>query len=110
MIEPFSAGYYITELHVRPHEGSWGKMSPPQFNELSKNVYGKHDMPPILKIADKHFPVQADKEVQLDAIQLPDTQFDISKIRGMDGRQPVLIVKPERALQMIQLSQLDSID
>lgn len=108
MFEEFSAGYYVGRLYVNGHEGEHAVMDREQHEAANEQVYAtgadieRLDHPLVMKVDERHFPVLGADDVPSDTIAVPETILETTRIDNPPTVEDVLVVKAERALQLLE--------
>lgn len=108
MFEEFSAGYYLGQITVAPHDGEHAVMDRERHEEANARVYTEGegverlDLPLVMKVDACHFPVFADTGVAPDTLALPDAVLAATEVDDPPTLKEVLVAKAERAAQLVE--------
>jgi len=107
MFEPFSRGYYLGRLYVRPHESERAVMQADQHDEVGRQVYGEDDegdeRPLVMKLDERHLAVHGAPDVPADTLAVPPSVLADTRIRNPPALRQVLLAKADTASQMLSL-------
>lgn len=113
MFEPFSGGYYLGRLYLEPHDTEQVVMHRTQHERVNEQLYGDEndairrlDHPLVMKVGNAHLPVHGAEGVPERTLGFPP---ELLERLGVDAPtlSEVLLVKAERAEQMLSLSGMD---
>lgn len=106
MFEPFSRGYYLGRLYVRPYESERAVMQADQHGEVERQVYGDDEdgeRPLVMKLDERHLAVHGAPDVPADTLAVPPSVLADTRIRNPPALRQVLLAKAETASQMLTL-------
>jgi hypothetical protein len=106
MFEPFSRGYYLGRLYVRPRESDRAVMQADQHDEVERQVYGEDgggEQPLVMKLDERHLAVHGAPDVPADTLAVPPSVLADTRIRNPPALRGVLLAKAETATQMLSL-------
>ncbi|WP_226023117.1 DUF5802 family protein [Halomicrobium salinisoli] len=110
MFERFSGGYYVGRLYVEPSDGETAAMCREQHERVNRELYAtgegveRTDLPLVMKLGERHFPVQGDEEVPADTLAVPESYLDDARVRNPPTLKEVLLAKADRARQLLTLT------
>lgn len=111
MFEQFSRGYYLGRLYVEPQETDAATMCREQHERVNHQLYGaadsETDLPLVMKIGTRHFPVHGDRTVPADTLAVPPSIIDDADIRNPPALHEVFLAKADRAAQLLQFEHVD---
>lgn len=108
MFEEFSSGYYLGRLYVEPHDGDCAVMQRSQHDLVNEQLYAPHDdvdLPLVMKVGQRHFPVHARDGIPQDTLALPQPLLGSCRIRNPPELVEVLLAKADRAAQLLEFSE-----
>ncbi len=109
MFEQFSHGYYLGRLYVEPSGGEAAKMCHTQHEQVNRQLYTadegieRTDLPLVMKLGDRHFPVHGDEGVPADTLAVPESLID-ERVRNPPTLREVFLAKADRAAQLLDLA------
>ncbi len=110
MFEVFSRGYYLGRLYVTPSDGDHARMQRHQHEQVNEQLYAtgegleRLDVPLVMKLESKHFPVLGDDDVPADTLAVPEDVLDDTRIRNPPTLREVFLARRERAQQLLELT------
>jgi arylsulfatase A-like enzyme len=106
MFEQFSRGYYLGRLYVEPQNTDAATMCREQHERVNQQLYGSAeggtDLPLVMKLGTRHFPVHGDRSVPADTLAVPPTIIDAADIRNPPTLREVFLAKADRAAQLLE--------
>lgn len=108
MFEQFSRGYYLGRLYVEPSEGG-AAMCLDQHERVNQQLYGdegvtRTDLPLVMKLGRRHFPVRGDEEVPADTLAVPEAVLESADIRNPPSLSEVFLAKADHAAQLLSVA------
>lgn len=109
MFERFSAGYYLGRFYVAPHEGDRAVMHEVLHEQVNERLYASDDgisrldMPLVIKIGTRHFPVHGADGIPGGTIALPEDGMSAAQVRNPPSLREVLLATADRAAQLLRL-------
>ena len=113
MFEPFSSGYYLGEMYVRPRPAESAAIRRADHEQVNEQLYGDEkgiarlDNPLVMKVGTQHFPVVGDDDVPSGTLALPEPSVPDDLEFRLPGRNEVFLANAERARDLIQLTGWD---
>lgn len=105
MFEPFSRGYYLGRLYVRPAEDGAAKMCRSQHDRVNERLYeGGADPPLVVKLGSRHLAVRGDDGVPADTLAVPDAVLADADVHNPPTLTEVFLAKADRAAQLFRLT------
>jgi hypothetical protein len=109
MFEQFSRGYYLGRLYVEPRDGG-AVMCRDQHERVNQQLYGdegvtRTDLPLVMKLGRRHFPVHGDAEVPADTLAVPEAVLNDADIRNPPSLSEVFLAKADHAAQLLSVSE-----
>ncbi|WP_225335061.1 DUF5802 family protein [Halomicrobium urmianum] len=110
MFERFSGGYYVGRLYVEPRDAETAAMCREQHERVNRELYAtgegieRTDLPLVMKLEERHFPVRGDEEVPADTLAVPESFLDDARVRNPPTLKEVLLAKADRAQQLLSLT------
>lgn len=108
MFEEFSAGYYLGQLYIEPHDVEPAVMDHDQFEAANEHIYAtgdgldRLDTPLVVKLDTHHFPVVGTDEVPPDTLAVPEPILETTRIENPPILAEILIAKADRATQLLE--------
>lgn len=113
MFEPFSGGYYLGRLYLEPHDTEQVVMHREQHERVNEQLYADEDAairrldhPLVMKVGHGHVPVHGAAGVPERTLGFPPELLDQLGVEAPTLSE-VLLVKAERAEQMLSLGGAD---
>jgi hypothetical protein len=111
MFERFSRGYYLGRLYVEPQDGEAATMCRAQHERVNEQLYdaeevSRTDLPLVMKLETRHFPVHGDETVAADTLAVPAEIIDETDVRNPPALREVFLAKADRAAQLLQFEQV----
>jgi len=108
MFEQFSRGYYLGRLYVEPRDGG-AAMCRDQHERVNQQLYGdkgvtRTDLPLVMKLGRRHFPVRGDEEVPADTLAVPEDVLADADIRNPPSLSEVFLAKADHAAQLLSVA------
>lgn len=106
MFEPFSSGYYLGRLYVRPAGGESAVIHEAQHVTANREIYAtdegveRLDYPLVMKLENRHFPVHAAEDVPEDTLAVPSSILESTRIDNPPTLTEVLVAKPGHAKRL----------
>jgi len=109
MFEQFSRGYYLGRLYVEPRDGS-AAMCRDQHERVNRQLYGdegvtRTDLPLVMKLGRRHFPVRGDEAVPADTLAVPAEILDSADVRNPPSLREVFLAKADHAAQLLSVAE-----
>lgn len=110
MFERFSDGYYLGRLYVEPHDGERAVMQRDQHEQVNQQLYvtgngvERLDVPLVMKLGTRHFPVHGDASVPADTLALPVSVLNECDLNSPPELREVLLATADRASQLLRIS------
>lgn len=110
MFEPFSNSYYIGRMFVTPADADRPRMQQANLEWINEEYIAddeeltRLDRPLVMKLGARHFPVHGDAHVPEGTLALPDAYLEGARVDNPPSVCSVLLVKGERARQLLWLS------
>lgn len=111
MFERFSRGYYLGRLYVEPQDGDAATMCRSQHERVNQQLYdadgvSRTDLPLVMKLGSRHFPVHGDETVPSDTLAVPEEILAASDVRNPPSLREVFLAKADRAAQLLRFEQV----
>lgn len=113
MFEQFSRGYYLGRLYVEPQDGDAATMCRDQHEQVNQQLYGstdgisRTDLPLVMKLGTRHFPVHGDDRIPADTLAVPPEIIEDTDIRQPPALREVFLAKADRAAQLLRFEQVE---
>jgi len=109
MFEQFSRGYYLGRLYIEPRDGG-AAMCRDQHERVNQQLYGdegvtRTDLPLVMKLGRRHFPVHGDSEVPADTLAVPEEVLESADIRNPPSLNEVFLAKADHAAQLLSVAE-----
>ena len=109
MFEQFSRGYYLGRLYVEPRAGG-AAMCRDQHERVNQQLYGdmgvtRTDLPLVMKLGRRHFPVRGDEEVPADTLAVPEDVLADADVRNPPSLCEVFLAKADHAAQLLSVAE-----
>ncbi|MFB6188766.1 MAG: DUF5802 family protein [Halapricum sp.] len=108
MFEQFSRGYYLGRLYVEPQDQRSAAMCREQYEQVTSQLYAEKtgvsrtDLPLVMKLGTRHFPVHGEDGVPADTLAVPPAIIeDDARIRNPPALREVFLAKADRAAQLL---------
>ena len=104
MFEQFSKGYYLGRLYVQSQERTAAMMCRVQHEQVNEQLYDddRTDLPLVMKLDTRHFPVHGAEDVPADTLALPPEILADTDIRNPPALREVFLAKADRAAQLLR--------
>ena len=112
MFEQFSRGYYLGRLYVEPQDNPAAAMCREQHERVNQQLYGpavdsgETDLPLVMKLGTRHFPVRGDSSVPADTLAVPLEIIDDAGVRNPPALREVFLAKADRAAQLLEIERV----
>lgn len=111
MFEQFSRGYYLGRLYVEPSGGA-AAMCRDQHERVNEQLYGddgvtRTDLPLVMKLGRRHFPVHGAEEVPADTLAVPEAVLESADIRNPPSLSEVFLAKADHAAKLLSVADTD---
>lgn len=109
MFEQFSQGYYLGRLYVEPGDGDAATMCREQHERVNRQLYGSageptpRDLPLVMKLGTRHFPVHGEEGVPADTLAVPSEIVEDTDIRNLPALSEVFLAKADQAVQLLRM-------
>jgi len=110
MFERFSSGYYLGRLYVEPGKETGAAMCREQHERVNQQLYAtgegveRTDLPLVMKVGSRHFPVHGAEEVPADTLAVPDAVLEDADVRNPPELQEVFLAKADQAEQLLSIA------
>jgi hypothetical protein len=99
MFEPFSSGYYLGRLYVRPHDGDRTVMHEAAHERVNERLYAddegieRLDRPLLMKLGTVHLPVHGEDGIPERTLAVPEDDLTAAGVDNPPTLSPVLLAK-----------------
>ncbi len=109
MFEQFSRGYYLGRLYVEPREGA-AAMCRDQHERVNQQLYSddgvtRTDLPLVMKLGRRHFPVHGEESVPADTLAVPAEILDSADVHNPPSLREVFLAKADHAKQLLSVAE-----
>lgn len=111
MFEQFSRGYYLGRLYVEPADDVAAAMCREQHERVNQQLYAsgegveRTDLPLVMKLGSRHFPVHGDRDVPADTLAVPPELLDAAGVRNPPSLREVFLAKADHAAQLLSVTE-----
>ncbi|MBX0323799.1 hypothetical protein EGH21_12240 [Halomicroarcula sp. F13] len=114
MFEQFSRGYYLGRLYVEPRRDGAAAMCRDQHERVNQQLYAsgdgveRTDLPLVMKLGSRHFPVHGDERVPADTLAVPDDVLESANVRNPPSLREVFLAKADYAARLLSVTDATS--
>lgn len=103
MFEPFSRGYYLGRLYVRPRDGERAVIHEDDHDAVRDQLY-EEEVPVVMKLDGSHFQVHGAADVPGATLELPAELLDRTRVDHPPTLRGVFLARSDRADQLLQFA------